>query len=78
VGAIDDLLDQIYAGHERISRDEIYRHAVAAELPARALTALDALPEGEYAQDEIAAAVAEIAAEADGGAETDGVADGQA
>jgi hypothetical protein len=60
VGAIDRLLDQVYASHERISRDEIYRHAVAAELPASALTALDALPEGEYAQDEIAAALAEI------------------
>jgi hypothetical protein len=66
VGAIDRLLDQIYAGHERISRDEIYRHAVAAELPARALTALDALPEGEYAQDEVAAALAEVAADPEG------------
>lgn len=69
MGAIDRLLDRIYTGQERISRDEIYRHAVAADLPARALTALDALPEGEYAQDEIAAALAEVAPDADGAAD---------
>ncbi len=65
MGAIDHLLDQLYAGHERISRDEVYRHAVAADLPAGALTALDALPEGEYAQDEIVAALAEVTPHAD-------------
>jgi hypothetical protein len=54
---IDDLLDEVYTGQERISRDEIHRRAVAAELPADDLSLLDALPEGEYAQTEVVEAI---------------------
>jgi hypothetical protein len=58
--SIDQLLDGLYAKQERISRDEIYRRAVAAEVPPEALTTLDALPEGEYTQDEASAALAQL------------------
>lgn len=51
---LDELLDDIYRGQERISQTDIYRRAVAAELPAELLTRIGALPEGEYAVDEAA------------------------
>jgi hypothetical protein len=51
---LDDLLDDIYHGQERISQADIYRRAVAAELPAELLTRIAALPQGEYAVDEAA------------------------
>ena len=51
---LDDLLEDIYHGQERISQADIYRRAVAAELPAQLLTRIAALPEGEYAVDEVA------------------------
>lgn len=51
---LDDLLDDIYHGQERITQADIYRRAVAAELPAELLTRIAALPEGEYAADEAA------------------------
>ncbi|MGC4807119.1 hypothetical protein [Micromonospora sp. DT233] len=51
---LDELLDDIYRGQERISQADIYRRAVAAELPAALLTRISALPEGEYAVDEAA------------------------
>ncbi|MEU4568251.1 hypothetical protein [Micromonospora sp. NPDC023956] len=51
---IDDLLDDIYHGQERISQAEIQRRAVAAALPADLLTRISALPQGEYALDEAA------------------------
>ena len=47
------LLDQLYGAQERLTRDEIHRRAVLAGLPAESLSALDALPEGEYTQDEV-------------------------
>lgn len=47
------ILDDVYVGQERVSRDEIYRRAVAAGIPAGALGDLDALPEGEYSYEEI-------------------------
>lgn len=49
---LDQLLDELYAGHERLSRAEIQRRAVVAELPAALMSRIDALPEGEYAHDE--------------------------
>ena len=52
--ALDDLLDDLYLGQERITQAEIYRRAVAAELPAELLARISALPEGEYAVDEAA------------------------
>jgi len=57
---IDRLLDDLYVGQERMSRDEIHRRAVAAELPPEAISVLDALPEGEYSQDEATAALAQL------------------
>ncbi|KOX10904.1 hypothetical protein ADK66_06960 [Micromonospora sp. NRRL B-16802] len=51
--ALDDLLDDLYRGQERITQADIYRRAVAAELPPELLARIDALPEGEYAVDEV-------------------------
>ncbi|MFY1704000.1 MULTISPECIES: hypothetical protein [Micromonospora] len=51
---LDDLLDDIYRGQERISQSEIHRRAVTAELPAELLTRISAIPQGEYAMDEVA------------------------
>jgi hypothetical protein len=58
--SLDQLLDNLYGQQERISRDEIHRRAVAAEVPPEALTILDALPAGEYTQDEASAALAQL------------------
>ncbi|MET7401235.1 hypothetical protein ABZS66_47925 [Dactylosporangium sp. NPDC005572] len=52
-----DVLDQAYIGQERLSREEIRRKAIAADLPADAMTRVDALPEGEYAEDEVVEAL---------------------
>lgn len=51
--SVSDLLDQVFVGQERATRAEIYRRAQAEDLPAAALTQINALPEGEYAQDEV-------------------------
>ncbi|MDQ7911237.1 hypothetical protein RB614_42785 [Phytohabitans sp. ZYX-F-186] len=51
------LLDTVFAGQERVTRDEIVRRAIAADLPADLGTRLEGLPEGEYAQDEVAEAL---------------------
>lgn len=55
--SLEDLLEEIYLGTERMSRDEIHRRAVAADLPADLMLRVDALPEGEYALDEAAEAL---------------------
>jgi hypothetical protein len=59
--ALPELVDDLYAGQERIDRNEIYRRAVAAELPSDDMAVLDRLPEGEYAEDELTEAIAQIA-----------------
>jgi hypothetical protein len=59
--ALSELVDELYAAQERIDRDEIYRRAVAAELPSDDMAVLDRLPEGEYAEDELNEAIAQIA-----------------
>ena len=59
--ALPELVDELYAGQERIDRTEIYRRAVAAELPSDDMAVLDRLPEGEYAEDELNEAIAMIA-----------------
>lgn len=51
------FLDELYRGQERLTSGDIRRSAVSAELPADLLTRVDALPEGEYAQDEAAEAL---------------------
>jgi hypothetical protein len=57
---LDRFLDDIYLGNERLTRAEIYRAAVAADLPAEQLEVIDGLPEGEYAQDEAAEALHQV------------------
>ncbi|MEV4639418.1 hypothetical protein AB0J80_18905 [Actinoplanes sp. NPDC049548] len=54
---LDEYLDEAYSGQERLSSADLQRGAIAADLPAAALTRIDALPEGEYAQDEAAEAL---------------------
>jgi hypothetical protein len=54
---LDEFLDDAYVGQERLSAADLQRGAVAADLPATVLTRIDALPEGEYAQDEAAEAL---------------------
>lgn len=51
---LEDLLDEIYAGQERVTQAEIHRRAVATEAPADVLIRITAMPEGEYAIDEAA------------------------
>ena len=54
---LDGFLEDAFDGQERLSSAELQRRAVASELTALALTRIDALPEGEYAQDEASEAV---------------------
>jgi hypothetical protein len=54
---MDEFLDDAYRGQERLTSGDLQRMAVAADLPASALTRIDALPEGEYAQDEASEAL---------------------
>jgi hypothetical protein len=51
---LDDFLEDIFLGTERMSRHEIHHRAVAADLPAALMLRIDALPEGEYSLDEAA------------------------
>lgn len=51
---LEATLDEVFLRQERLSRDEIQRRAVAADAPSDVINALDGLPEGEYAQDEVA------------------------
>jgi hypothetical protein len=50
---LDCFLDELFRGQERLSRDEIQRRAVTGDLPAETMARIDALPEGEYALDEV-------------------------
>lgn len=59
--ALAGLIDDLYVAQERIDRDEIYRRAVAVELPSDDMAVLDRLPEGQYAEDELGEAIAQIA-----------------
>ncbi|MBW6432226.1 hypothetical protein KZ829_00500 [Actinoplanes hulinensis] len=57
---LDTFLDAAYDAQERLTSGDLRRRAIAADLPAAALTRIDALPEGEYAQDEAAEALRAI------------------
>ncbi|HEV8565724.1 MAG TPA: hypothetical protein VGQ92_01355 [Actinoplanes sp.] len=57
---LDAFLDEVFLGNERLSSFDLRRSAVAADLPATVLTRIDALPEGEYAQDEASEALREL------------------
>jgi hypothetical protein len=54
---VDEFLDDAYVGQERLTSADLRRSAIAADLPATVMTRIDALPEGEYAQDEAAEAL---------------------
>ncbi|MEU4694160.1 hypothetical protein [Actinoplanes sp. NPDC023714] len=54
---LTEFLDTAFDAQERLSSGDLQRRAIAADLPAEALTRIDALPEGEYAQDEAAEAL---------------------
>ena len=58
---LDEFLDNAFDAQERLSSSDLQRAAIAADLPASALTRIDALPEGEYAQDEAAEALRTLA-----------------
>jgi hypothetical protein len=55
--SLNDFLNDLYRGQERLTRDEIQRRAVTDDLPTDVKTRIDALPEGEYALDEVAEAL---------------------
>jgi hypothetical protein len=57
---LDAFLDEVFLGNERLSSFDLRRSAVAADLPATVLARIDALPEGEYAQDEASEALREL------------------
>jgi len=57
---LDEFLDEAYSAHERLTSGDLQRSAIAADLPATAMTRIDALPEGEYAQDEAAEALRDL------------------
>lgn len=62
---LEELLDEVYVADERVTRDEIVRRATVADLPALTLTQLDALPEGEYAREEVVESVRLMSADRD-------------
>jgi hypothetical protein len=54
---LDSFLDDAFNARERMTSGDLQRRAIAADLPAELLSRIDALPEGEYAQDEAAEAL---------------------
>lgn len=50
---LENLLTEMFDANERLSRDEIHRRAIAVDLPAALMTRVAALPEGDYAEDEL-------------------------
>ena len=54
---LDPFLEDAFDAQERLSSADLQRRAITSDLTASALTKIDALPEGEYAQDEAAEAV---------------------
>jgi hypothetical protein len=58
--SLEDFLDDAFDAQERVSSADLQRRAIAADLPAELLTRIDALPEGEYAQDEAVDALHEL------------------
>jgi hypothetical protein len=54
------LLEEIFVGQERLTRSEIRRRAAAADASTQLVAMLDVLPEGEYAEDELIEALAQV------------------
>jgi hypothetical protein len=50
---LDTLLDEAFVGQERLTRDDLQRHAVASGVSSETAMAIDGLPEGEYTVDEV-------------------------
>jgi Family of unknown function (DUF6158) len=57
---IETLLETLYPGGDRASVGELRRRAVAAELALRYVSALERLPDGEYARVDVLAAFEEV------------------
>jgi hypothetical protein len=57
---LDNLLDEVYRGQDRLTPDMIRRAATEAELHAESMALLDRLPEGEYSQDEAEEALRQV------------------
>jgi hypothetical protein len=55
-----ELLDEVYRGQDRLTRDDIHRAAVEAGLQPDLMRLLDGLPEGEYSEDEAAEALQQV------------------
>jgi hypothetical protein len=55
-----ELLDEVYRGQDRLTRGDIHRAAVVADLPADLMQLIDGLPEGEYSEDEAADALRQV------------------
>lgn len=62
---LEQLLAETFRANERVSRDEIRRRAAAAELPPVLMTRVNALPDGEYAEDEVREALSQLAGSVD-------------
>ena len=57
---LDELLDEVYRGQERLTGAAIQRAAIEAALSAQAMALVDGLPEGEYSRDEAAEALRQV------------------
>ena len=57
---LESVLSSAYAGQERLSRDELLRRALAADVAPYDMARLDVLPEGEYAEDEALEALRQV------------------
>jgi hypothetical protein len=55
--ALDEFLEDVFLGQDRMTNIEIQRSALSVELPAGLMTRIDALPEGMYSQDEASEAL---------------------
>ncbi len=60
LGALDEFLDEVFIGQDRMTDVELQRSALSLELPAELMTRIDALPEGMYSQDEASEALRQL------------------
>jgi uncharacterized protein (UPF0264 family) len=54
---VEVVVADLYTGAERITSDEMQRRAVAADAPSDVIAVLAAVPQGEYALDELLDAI---------------------
>lgn len=57
---LEDVISEAYSGQERHTTGELQRRALAADLPSDAMARIDALPEGEYLEDEALEALRQV------------------